>query len=331
MVLSVRTRSSGAVLAAGLATGFVADQMLADPERGHPVAVFGRAAGRVEGALYADSRARGAIHTALCVGSAAAVGTAVSRRDTPPLATYLATAAATWCVLGAASLRREAASIGDLLESGDLEAARERLPRLCGRDHRNLPEREVARAVVESVAENTSDAVVAPLFWGAVAGVPGLLAYRAANTLDAMVGHKSERYLKFGWSAARLDDAMNLVPARLTGMLTVAMAPKVGGSRQEAWRALRFDGAKHPSPNAGRCEAAAAGALGLRLGGTNSYASRIEHRPYMGVGRTPRGFDIARANRLSAAVSGGAAGVLVGGALASRLLMSAVARRRHRG
>jgi adenosylcobinamide-phosphate synthase len=326
MVLDVRTRSSGAALAAGLATGFVADLLLADPRRGHPVAAFGRAAQGLEGALYADSRLRGAVHAGVCVGGAAALGAVIARRGARPLLGFAASAAATWSVLGAASLRREAAAIGDLLEAGDLEGARERLPRLCGRDPRYLSEGEVARAVVESVAENTSDAVVAPLFWGAVAGVPGLLAYRAANTLDAMVGHKSERYFEFGWAAARLDDALNLVPARLTGLLTVALAPKVGGSRQEAWRTLRFDGGKHPSPNAGRCEAAAAGALGLRLGGTNSYGSRIEHRPCLGTGRNPRSFDVARANRLSAAVSTAAVAVSAGGALAVRVLMRGVSR-----
>ncbi len=232
-------------------------------------------------------------------------------------------AAATWTVVGATSLRREAAAIGDLLEAGDVEGARERLPRLCGRDPRGLDEREIARAVVESVAENTSDAVVAPLFWGAVAGVPGLLAYRAANTLDAMVGHHTERYERFGWASARLDDALNLVPARLTGALTALAAPKVGGTRRETWRTLVHDGGRHPSPNAGRCEAAAAGALGLRLGGTNVYASGIEHRPYLGMGRAPRGFDIARANRLSAAVSTSAAIGFSVGALAIRAVSSA--------
>jgi len=320
MVLGVRTRSSGAVLAAEMATGFVADLLLADPERGHPVAAFGRIAQRLENVAYADSRINGAAYTAACVGGAAALGALAARGRTSPAVRFVTTAAATWCVLGATSLRREATAIGDLLEAGDVDAARERVPRLCGRDPRKLSEGEIARAVIESVAENTSDAVVAPLFWGAVGGVPGLLAYRAANTLDAMVGHKSEHYLKFGWASARLDDAMNLVPARLTGALTVALAPKVGGSRQEAWRTLRYDGNKHPSPNAGRCEAAAAGALGLRLGGTNTYGTRIEHRPYLGVGRCPRGFDVERANRLSAAVSTGAATVLIGGVLVSRAL-----------
>jgi adenosylcobinamide-phosphate synthase len=315
-------------LAVGLAAGYVVDAFVGDPSRGHPVALFGRAANAFERSVYQDSRTRGALFTAACVGGSAALGYAATRGSRGrPVAAVVTMAAATWTVVGAASLRREAAAIGDLLEAGDLDGARERLPRLCGRDPRGLDEREIARAVVESVAENTSDAVVAPLLWGAVAGVPGLLAYRAANTLDAMVGHRSERYSQFGWASARLDDALNLVPARLTGALTAVLAPKVGGSRREAWRTLRHDGAKHPSPNAGRCEAAAAGALGLRLGGTNVYESRIEHRPYLGIGRSPRGFDIARANRLSSAVSTASVALLSAGALAVRV---AGARRRGR-
>jgi adenosylcobinamide-phosphate synthase len=322
----VRRRSSGAVWALGLVAGYAADALVADPARGHPVAAFGRAAHALELRCYQDSRRRGAMFAAACVGGTALLGFAATRCSrNRPVAAVATMAAATWSVVGAASLRREAAAIGDLLEAGDLDGARSRLPRLCGRDPRGLDEREIARAVVESVAENTSDAVVAPLFWGAVAGVPGLLAYRAANTLDAMVGHRTERYARFGWASARLDDALNLAPARLTGALTAVLAPTVGGSRLESWHTLRLDGAKHPSPNAGRCEAAAAGALGLRLGGTNNYTSGIEHRPYLGTGRGPRGFDIARANRLSEAVSTAAAVGLAAGVPALR----AAARRRN--
>jgi adenosylcobinamide-phosphate synthase len=313
------TPATAAVLAAGLLAGYAADGLLADPSRGHPVALFGRAARKLEGFCYADSRARGAAFTAVCVGGSAALGHAVDRAVGPRRGLALAaTATAAWTVIGARSLRREAQAIGELLENGDLPGARERLPRLCGRDARGLSESALARAVIESVAENTSDAVVAPLFWGAVAGTPGLLAYRAANTLDAMVGHRSERYLNFGWASARLDDALNLAPARLTGLLTVAAAPTVGGLRQQAWRVLRHDARSHPSPNAGHCEASAAGALGLRLGGTNVYGTQVEERPQLGNGRAPRGFDIARANRLSKSVCTSAAVLLSAGALLGR-------------
>jgi len=229
------------------------------------------------------------------------------------------TAVATWTVLGAAGLAAEASGISRALESGDLGAARERLPALCGRDPDQLDPPGMARATVESVAENTSDAVVAPLFWGAVGGVPGLLAYRAVNTLDAMVGHRSPRYERFGWAAARLDDAVNWVPARLTALLTVALAPAVGGSSLRTLRILRRDGAAHPSPNAGRCEAAFAGALGVRLGGTNVYRGQPEPRGLLGDGPAPTALDIGRAVTLSrlvtiaAALASAAAAWLLGG------------------
>jgi adenosylcobinamide-phosphate synthase len=193
--------------------------------------------------------------------------------------------------------------MADALEAGDLDAARARLPHLCGRDPRGLDAKELTRATVESIAENTSDAAVAPLVWGAALGVPGLLAYRAINTLDAMVGHRSPRYANFGWAAARTDDVASWVPARLTGLLTAACAPLADGSPRAAYAAFRRDGAKHPSPNAGRCEAAFAGALGIRLGGVNVYGTRVEHRPELGDGRAPEIPDIRRAVRLSRAVT----------------------------
>jgi adenosylcobinamide-phosphate synthase len=189
------------------------------------------------------------------------------------------------------------------MDSGDLAAARDRLRHLCARDPAGLDAAGLARATVESIAENTSDAVVAPLLWGAVAGVPGLLAYRAVNTLDAMVGYRNARYGSFGWAAARLDDLANWVPARLTALLTVACAPVAGGSRRRSYAILRRDGGAHPSPNAGRCEAAVAGALGVRLGGANRYDGRAERRPDLGDGRPPESTDVRRAVRLSRAVT----------------------------
>jgi len=156
------------------------------------------------------------------------------------------------------------------------------------------------------VAENTSDAVAAPLFWGAVAGIPGLLGYRAVNTLDAMVGHRSPRYARFGWAAARLDDLVNWVPARLAGLAAVLAAPLVGGSSSAAWRAVRNDARQHPSPNAGVVEAAFAGALGVRLGGRNVYQGRVEERGVLGDGRPVAVGDIARTNQLAGMVSASA-------------------------
>jgi adenosylcobinamide-phosphate synthase len=187
----------------------------------------------------------------------------------------------------------------------------------------------MTRATVESVAENTADAVVAPLFWGAVAGVPGLLGYRAVNTLDAMVGYRSARYAAFGWASARLDDVANWIPARLTAVLTGLAAPVVGGDPLDTWEVWRRDGGAHPSPNAGQVEAAAAGALGVRLGGANIYHGRAELRPALGNGPSPEVFDIGRAATLSAAVGLGALGV---GALGLAVLqpLTAPLRASHR-
>ncbi len=198
----------GSGLAAGLLLGTALDAIAGDPRAGHPVAVFGSLAASAEDRFWAATRMRGILFTAACVGPVAAGGWALQRlaRGGQRRITGL-TAIATWTVLGAASLATEASGISRALDSGDLGAARDRLPALCGRDPDHLDPPGIARATVESVAENTSDAVVAPLFWGAVGGVPGLLAYRAVNTLDAMVGHRSPRYERFGWAAARLDDA----------------------------------------------------------------------------------------------------------------------------
>lgn len=267
--------------------------------------MFGAAADALERRWYADSRMRGVAFTAGCVGTVVAVGAALP-------CTTLTTAVATWAVLGSRSLRREAARVGDHLARGDLDAARQQVTHLVGRDPESLDANGIARATVESVAENTSDAIVAPLFWGAVAGVPGLLGYRAVNTLDAMVGHRTPRYGKFGWAAARLDDLANLVPARLTAVL-VALA---GGQPGRTLRVAVRDGHRHPSPNAGYAEAAYAGALLLRLGGRNVYAGRVEQRPELGDGTPPGHGDIPRATRLCAAVTGAAA--LTAAAIARR-------------
>ena len=215
-------------LAAGLAAGVALDALLGDPRRGHPVAAFGRAAAALEARDYADSRFRGAAHAAACVLAVAAPAALLARRTRGrPPQEAAAAALAVWAVTGARSLHHEAERIRVALAAHDLQAARDALPSLCGRDPDRLDAGEIARAVIESVAENTSDAVVAPLLWGAVAGWPGLLAYRAVNTLDAMVGYRSPRYLRFGWASARLDDIANWVPARVTGALTIACAPLV--------------------------------------------------------------------------------------------------------
>ncbi|WP_225836412.1 cobalamin biosynthesis protein [Streptomyces sp. NK08204] len=309
-----RSRAHGRSYAYGAAAGLLGDLLLGDPRRGHPVAAFGRAATTVERVLWRDHRGWGALHTAVCAGGAVALGAAAEhavRRS--PAATVALTAAATWAVLGGTSLTREARTIGRALQAGDVEAARARLPHLCGRDPQALDADGIARAVVESVAENTSDAVVGALVWGAVGGVPGLLGFRAVNTLDAMVGHKSPRLRRFGWASARLDDLAGWPGARLTAALATVAGPDPRG----AVRAWRADAHRHPSPNAGPVEASFAGALGVRLGGTLSYGGRVEHRPVLNgdTGRAVKVTDIDRAVRLSRRVGLLALGATVAGRL----------------
>jgi adenosylcobinamide-phosphate synthase len=279
--------------------GVAADAILGDPARWHPVAGYGRFAAAVERGCYADRVGAGAGYAGVCLGAAVGVGAASAHilRGRPATRT-LTVAAATWAVLGGTSLAREAVGLADALEAGDLAAARARIPSLCARDPDLLDAAGMARAGCESVAENTSDAVVGPLLWGAVAGLPGLLGYRAVNTLDAMVGYRSARYQRFGRVAARTDDLVNLLPARLTAALTVALAPLVGGRPAAAARAWRRDAGAHPSPNAGPVEASAAGALGLRLGGLTRYRHGTEQRPVLGDGRPPTPADLRRTVRL---------------------------------
>lgn len=285
--------------AAGIVAGFVADRVLGDPRRFHPVAGFGTVATSVEGRLYADRRAAGAAYTGVLVGGTVAGSVVVERvLAHRPVVRMLVTAVATWAVLGGRSLEREGEEMARLLAGGDLECARGRLSHLCSRDPAGLDADELARATVESVAENTSDACVAPLLWGGVAGLPGLLGYRAVNTLDAMVGYRNPRYNEFGWASARLDDVANYLPARVCAVLTGVVA-----GRADAWRAWRRDAAQHPSPNAGPVEAAFAGALGRTLGGTNTYGDEREDRGTLGDGPRPGPADIARTTRLSRKVA----------------------------
>ncbi|MBQ1161565.1 cobalamin biosynthesis protein [Streptomyces sp. A73] len=320
----------------GTLLGFAADALLGDPRRGHPVAAFGRAAAALERRMWRDHRGTGALYVLLSAGGAAAAAgaltTASAARDAVGARTRTRTgqrssgpalappAAPTWAVRGGTSRTRAARAGGAAREAGDLELARERRPALGGRDPQHLDAPAVARAVVESVAENTSDAGVGALVWGALAGVPGLVGFRAVNTLDAMVGHLSPRHRRFGWAAARLDDVAGWPGARLTAALAALAGPDPRGA-VHAWRA---DAHRHPSPNAGPVEASFAGALGVRLGGTLSYGGRVEHRPVLNTrGRVVRSADIERAVRLSRRV-----GVL---ALVTSCLVGTAARRPGRG
>ncbi len=303
-------RSASVVLALGLLAGAAADRILGDPRRGHPVAGFGRLAAGLERRVWRPSRLAGAGYALALVGGAATgAGLVDAKLRARPAARALLVGAITWTALGGRSLGRVALELAGAVRAGDLETARRLAPSLAGRDPSCLDGPELCRAALESVAENTADAVVGPLLWGALAGPGGVAAYRAANTLDAMVGHRSQRHRRFGWAAARLDDVLGWPSARLAAGLACLLAPVAGGDRSRAWAALRRDGAAHPSPNAGRLEAAFAGALGVRLGGSNQYGERVERRPWLGDGPAPGPDDVARAVRLSAAV-GTAAAVL---------------------
>ncbi|ULE32036.1 cobalamin biosynthesis protein [Mycobacterium sp. IDR2000157661] len=305
---------------AGIAAGFLADLVFGDPRRGHPVALFGRAAGSMERAGYADTRWAGIRHCGVLLGALAVLGVAAERAAvrSGAVAAATLTAASLFVSLGGASLAQTGEDMARRLRNGDTAAARRLLPSLCGRDPAVLDDAGLTRAALESVAENTSDAAVAPLLWAAVGGVPAVLVYRGANTLDAMIGHRSTRYRRFGWAAARLDDLVNLAAARVTAVLVALCAPVVGGSPVAALRAWRRDAARHPSPNAGVVEAAFAGALAVRLGGPTQYAHELEIRPTLGDGRPPRVEELARAVRLSRVVQAAAVGMAIALSAAGR-------------
>ena len=305
--------------ALGLALGFAADRAFGDPQRFHPVAGFGRIAYALEQRLYGDDRLRGAAHTAALVGSTGLLGLVVDRTSAHhPVARTALTASATWAVLGGRSLEREAAAVHAHLQADNLPAARQRLTHLVGRDTTQLDAGEVSRAAIESVAENTSDAVVAPLVAGAFGGLGGLLAYRAANTLDAMVGHHTARYENFGWASARFDDLVNIPGSRLSAGLAAVLAPTIGGSPAKAWATWRRDARFHPSPNAGPVEASFAGAMDVTLGGVNQYEGRTEDRHTLGDGPPATANDIDRSVKLARNVGIGATVVAVLIALARK-------------
>ena len=193
-------------------------------------------------------------------------------------------AAAYWVFtcLAVRSLDAESNNVIRALRAGDLDRARILVGRLVGRDTENLSKQDVIRAVFETVAENMSDAIVAPLFYLSIFGIPGMVAYKAVNTMDSMVGYKNDRYIRFGWAAARFDDVANYIPARITAGLIVFSAALIRLQWRSAIRVILRDARLQPSPNAGYPEAALAGVLGVRLGGLNYYFGRPVQKPYLG-------------------------------------------------
>lgn len=278
--------------------GLALDATFGEPRRAHPLVAFGRVADWIESRLNRAAGVGAIEHRLLgLLALFAAVGVPVCAVATatysPAWAAISIHVAALYLAIGAKSLWQHIHPIEAALAGGDLDSARALGARIVTRDLREASPSEVSRAAVESALENGNDAVFAALFWFALLGAPGVIAYRLVNTLDAMWGYKTPRYLYFGWAAARLDDVMNFVPARLTALTYVLLGKTRTGLA--CWRAQAH---AWESPNAGPVMAAGAGALGLELGGAARYCGQLELRPRLGVGSTPSASDIGRALRL---------------------------------
>lgn len=269
------------------------DLTLGDPRwLPHPVVMIGRMIRFFEilfRKMVPNERAAGAlllIATTACAAVAAWLLILVCSRINP-LAGFLAAAVISYTCLATRSLHHESALVAEALRAGNLDEARRTLAFIVGRDTAGLEEADIWRALIETVAENSSDGIIAPLFWLTIGGPVAGMAYKAVSTLDSMVGYKNERYLQVGWASARMDDLLNLIPARLTALLMILAAPLAGLSPRGALRITLRDRLNHPSPNSGHPEAAAAGALGVRLGGTCSYRGRQSWKKYIGDPRVP--------------------------------------------
>jgi adenosylcobinamide-phosphate synthase len=297
----------------------VADALLGDPPSWpHLVRFMGGSISRLEDwlrrryATPAELRLAGAVLVILVVGGyglASALALGLAAGLWPVLGLVLAGVLAFQC-LAAGQLWREARGVSGPLRAGDLSEARRRLGLIVGRDTAGLDEQGVARALIETMAENLNDGVVAPLFYLTLGGAPLAVAYKAVNTLDSMVGYRNERYQHLGWAAARLDDVCGFIPARLTAWLLATACHLMGLSGRQAWRAARRDHGQHKSPNSGWPEAAAAGALGVRLGGPSHYGGLLVDKPWINPeGRQPLAADIAAMERLLVLTSALAAGL----------------------
>ncbi len=253
----------------------------------HPVVAIGRLIQFLDTGLrreWLTERLAGVVLLLTVVGTAAGVTWLLLWTLTAllPLAGWIAAVVVSSTCLAARSLHRESARVATALLAGDLPAARLYLSHIVGRDTDMLDEPEIWRAVVETVAENSSDGIIAPLFWLTLGGPVAAMAYKAVSTLDSMVGYKNQRYLQMGWASARMDDLLNYIPARFSALLLVMAAPLAGCSASGALRITLRDRLNHPSPNSGHPEAAAAGALGVRLGGSASYGGTPSWKEYIG-------------------------------------------------
>jgi len=271
----------------------ILDLVLGDPRAlPHPVVAIGRMISFLESPLrrlFKNARPAGVALLVITVGVTYA-GAALlihAAYALSPVAGFVAGLYLAWVSLAARSLQIESGKVAKALLQGDLPGARLALSYIVGRETAQLDEPEIVRGAVETVAENTGDGVIAPLFYLMLGGPPLAIAYKAVNTLDSMVGYRNERYLEFGWASARFDDLANYLPARLTGLLMVLAAPICALSGGGAWRIMRRDCRNHASPNSGFPEAAAAGALGVQLGGANRYFGRVVEKPAIGDAAAP--------------------------------------------
>ncbi len=286
---------------------------------GHPVIWIGRLIGAMDRAWndaarrFAARRAGGVAALLVLIVVAGGAGLALQVALLAVPFGILALALLASSLLAQRSLHEHVARVATAMEQGGLEAGREAVSHIVGRDPLSLDEAGVARAAIESLAENFSDGVVAPAFWLAVAGLPGAAIYKAVNTADSMIGHRTPRHEAFGWASARCDDGLNLPASRLTGLaIVVAAAMLPGADARGAWRAMRRDAQRHRSPNAGWPEAAMAGALGLALAGPRHYGGVLVEDAFMGDGRREaNAADIRAALRLYRVSDGLLIGLLV--------------------
>jgi adenosylcobinamide-phosphate synthase len=264
---------------------------------GHPVTWLGQLIAAIDSGWNRESdpptfrRAAGAVGALSVIVLAVALGWLLQSLLPSGWIGIVLIGILTWPLVALRSLHDHVAAVAKPLLTGDIAAAREAVSRIVGRDPAALDEAGIARAAIESLAENASDGIVAPVFWGALLGLPGIFGYKAINTLDSMIGHRNERHEAFGWAAARIDDVANFIPARLTGFLFVLLAPH----RSEALVCMRRDARRHRSPNAGWPEAAMAGALGVRLSGPRIYHGSATDEPWLNEGaRDPHAADIGK-------------------------------------
>ena len=308
---------------AALIAGFVLDLLMGDPEwLYHPVRLIGGLISRLEKRLRArgGNLRRSAVIltvTTVLVTMAVTAGILVLLQLLGRIPLFIGMALLDWMGIAVTCMAKEARGVGKALEKG-LPEARKQVARIVGRDTQNLSGEEIIKATVETVAENTTDGVISPLFWALLGGPVLLWGFKAANTLDSMVGYMDEKYRDIGWSSAKLDDILNYIPARLTALLMILAAFLTGMDGPNAFRIVRRDHANHKSPNCAWSEAAAAGAMHIQLGGTHEYFGKPVEKPTIGdADRLAEREDIRRANRLLYVTSGlmiliiAAAGVLL--------------------